>query len=168
MASSPGGYWDVDVPGVGPGERYQYVIEAAGSTLGPRVDPYAREIDVVDRDRRAVVYDEAAFGWGPAAFQAPGWTELVVYELHVGTFNELPGQQVGTFDDAIAELPYLSDLGVNAVELLPPSQFAGTLSWGYNPSDPFAVETEYGGPDALRSFIRSAHALGIAVIIDVV
>jgi 1,4-alpha-glucan branching enzyme len=55
----------------------------------------------VDGDRLAVVYDEAAFGWGPAVLQAPGWTELVVYELHVGTFNELPGQQVGTFDDAI-------------------------------------------------------------------
>lgn len=168
MASSPGGCWRVDVPGVRPGERYQYVIDAAGSTPGPRVDPYAREIDVVDGDRRAVVYDEAAFGWGRAAFQAPGWTELVVYELHVGTFNELPGQQVGTFDDAIARLPYLSDLGVNAVELLPPSQFPGLLSWGYNPSDPFAVETGYGGPDALKSFIDSAHALGIAVIIDVV
>lgn len=168
MASSPGGYWHVDVPGVGSGERYQYIIEAAGSALSPRVDPYAREIDVVDGDRRTVAYDEAAFGWGPAAFQAPGWTELVIYELHVGTFNELAGQQVGTFDDAIAKLPYLSDLGVNGVELLPPSQFAGTLSWGYNPSDPFAVETEYGGPDALKSFIRSAHALGIAVIIDVV
>ncbi len=167
MASSAGGHWHVDVPGVGPGERYQYVIQAAGSTLGPRVDPYAREVDVVNGDRRAVVYDESAFGWGPG-FQAPGWTELVVYELHVGTFNELTGQQVGTFDDAIARLPYLSDLGVNAVELLPPSQFGGTLSWGYNPSDPFAVEAEYGGPDGLKSFINSAHALGIAVIIDVV
>jgi 1,4-alpha-glucan branching enzyme len=88
--------------------------------------------------------------------------------MHVGTFNELPGQQVGTFEDAIAKLPYLAHLGINAIELLPPSQFGGLLSWGYNPTDPFAVETAYGGPNALKKFIRSAHDLGIAVIIDVV
>ena len=168
MAAQEGGHWFVDVPGVAAGERYQYLIEAGGSQLGARVDPYAREIDVTDQGRHAVVHDGAAFDWGPDGYRAPGWTELVVYELHVGTFNELPGQQVGTFADASEKLPYLADLGVNAVELLPPVEFPGARSWGYNPSDPFAVETAYGGPDALKAFIRSAHALGIAVIVDVV
>ena len=168
MTSLPGGYWHAEVAGVGPGERYQYSIESAGTLLSPRVDPYAREIDDVDGDRQAVVYDEAAFDWGTSGFKPLSLSELVIYEVHVGTFNELPGQQVGTLADAIVKLPYLAKLGINAVELLPPAQFGGTLSWGYNPTDPFAVETSYGGPDALKRFIHSAHLVGIGVIIDVV
>src|SRR5258708_32147814 len=153
MGSQPGGYWFVDVPEVAPGERYQYIIDAAGSRVGARVDPYAREVDAAGQDRHALVYDESAFDWGQDGSRSPGWSELVVYEMHVGTFNELAGQQVGTFDDAIAKLPYLSRLGINAIELLPPSQFGGLRSWGYNPTDPFAVDSVYGGPDGLRSFI---------------
>ena len=168
MTSLPGGYWHAEAPGVGPGERYQYSIQSAGAFLSPRVDPYAREIDDANGDRQAVVYDEAAFDWGTIGHQPPSPSELVIYEVHVGTFNELPGQQVGTLADAIVKLPYLARLGINAVELLPPAQFGGTLSWGYNPTDPFAVETGYGGPDALKRFIHSAHLLGMGVIIDVV
>jgi 1,4-alpha-glucan branching enzyme len=168
MTSVPGGYWHAEVPGVGPFEHYQYAIQSAGSFLSPKVDPYAREIDDVIGDRQAVVYDEAAFEWGTSDHQPPSPSDIVIYEMHVGTFNELPGQQVGTLADAIVKLPYLAKLGINAVELLPPAQFSGTLSWGYNPTNPFAVETGYGGPNALKRFIRSAHELGIGVIIDVV
>jgi 1,4-alpha-glucan branching enzyme len=170
MAMTPraGGTWFADVPGVRAGERYRYTIQAGGVQLPPRMDPYAREIEIAGPDRRSVVYDEGAFPWGSGGFTAPGWSELVVYELHVGTFNELPGQQVGTFDDAVARLPYLAGLGVNAIELLPLSQFAGTLSWGYNPTDPFAIESVYGGADGLKSLVSAAHELGMAVIVDVV
>ncbi|HET9052148.1 MAG TPA: alpha-amylase family glycosyl hydrolase [Candidatus Dormibacteraeota bacterium] len=167
MTAQSGGCWTADVPGLAAGARYVYDIQAGGQTFR-RVDPYAREIDVVGGVRCSVAYDPRAFDWGDAPYVTPGWSELVVYELHVGTFNELPGQQVGTFDDAVQKLPYLADLGIAAVELLPPSQFDGTLSWGYNPTDPFAVETVYGGPDGLKAFIRAAHALGIAVLVDVV
>ncbi len=168
MAGLPGGCWHADVPGVGPGERYQYSIESAGTILSPKVDPYAREIDEVNGDRQAVVYDEAAFDWGATDRRPPTPSDLVIYEMHVGTFNELPGQQVGTLADAIVKLAYLAHLGINAIELLPPAEFGGAASWGYNPTNPFAVETSYGGPNALKQFIRSANHLGIGVIIDVV
>jgi len=168
MTGLPGGYWHADVPGVGPGEHYQYSIRTAGVLLNPRVDPYAREINGPHGDRQAVVYDEGAFDWGASDHSHSSLSDLVIYEMHVGTFNELPGQQVGNLDDAVAKLPYLAHLGCNAVELLPPSEFGGKLSWGYNPTDPFAVETSYGGPNALKRFVRSAHELGIGVIIDVV
>ncbi|HSS61863.1 MAG TPA: alpha-amylase family glycosyl hydrolase [Candidatus Limnocylindrales bacterium] len=168
MASLSGGYWHAEIPGVLAGEHYQYAIENAGTLLAPRVDPYAREIDAIAGDRQSVVYDEAAFDWESSNHRPPSPNDLVICEIHVGTFNELPGQQVGTLADAAIKLPYLAGLGINAVELLPPAEFGGTLSWGYNPTNPFAVETSYGGPHALKSFIRSAHRLGISVIIDIV
>jgi 1,4-alpha-glucan branching enzyme len=168
MTPIAGGNWHAEVEGIGPGEHYQYAIQSAGILLSPRVDPYAREIDDVNGDRRSVVYDEAAFAWGAGDHRTPSRSDLVIYEVHIGTFNELPGQQGGTLADAVAKLPYLANVGINAVELLPPAEFGGTLSWGYNPTDPFAVETGYGGPNALKGFIRSAHRLGISVIIDVV
>ena len=65
-------------------------------------------------------------------------------------------------------LAYLRELGVSAVQVMPPFEFAGDISWGYNPAHLFAIESPYGGPDAFKRFIRDAHAHGIAVIVDVV
>lgn len=98
----------------------------------------------------------------------PPWNELVIYEMHVGTFNDAPGTGPGTFDEITPKLPYLADLGINAIEIMPVSEFAGDYSWGYNPSQPFAVESAIGGPQGLYKFVKAAHAQGIAVILDVV
>ena len=65
-------------------------------------------------------------------------------------------------------MPYLKELGINAIEVMPITEFAGDFSWGYNPSNPFAVASTYGGPDAFKRFVKSAHESGIAVISDVV
>jgi 1,4-alpha-glucan branching enzyme len=94
--------------------------------------------------------------------------ELVVYEMHVGTFNVKEEGRPGTFLSAMEKLPYLQKLGINAVELMPVAEFSGDFSWGYNPSHPFAVESSYGGPDDLKRFIKAAHEHGIAIIVDVV
>jgi len=170
LASEPGGLWSADIPGALPGQAYQYLITNGSGVLPPRVDPYARQ--VVNDDQglatQAVIYDEGAFDWGENSFASPGWTELVIYELHVGSFNELAGQTIGTLEDAAAKLPYLRDLGINALELLPVATFEGAVSWGYDPGVPFSVERPYGGPDGLKAFVQAAHALGIAVILDVV
>ena len=74
----------------------------------------------------------------------------------------------GTFDSAIEKFPYLKELGINAIEVMPIMEFSGDFSWGYNPSHPFAVESIYGGPDAFKRFVKAAHEHGIAVIVDVV
>jgi 1,4-alpha-glucan branching enzyme len=74
---------------------------------------------------------------------------------------------VGTFQRAAKKLPYLRELGVNAVQVMPPMEFPGGRSWGYNPSLPFAVETDYGGL-GFKQFVKAAHEHGIAVILDVV
>ena len=91
----------------------------------------------------------------------------MIYELHVGSFTA-PDGGLGTFASLTDKLDHLVELGVNAVELMPVMEFAGDRSWGYNPAHLFAVESSYGGPDALKRFVRTCHQRGIAVIIDVV
>ena len=93
--------------------------------------------------------------------------DLVIYELHVGALAPAT-TAAGTIADAIALLPYLHDLGINAVELLPMFEFNGSRSWGYGSSHFLAIETSAGGRDALKHFVRACHRLGMAVLMDVV
>jgi 1,4-alpha-glucan branching enzyme len=97
----------------------------------------------------------------------PNWNELVIYELHIGTFSAQPGQE-GTFEDAISRLDYLRDLGINAIEIMPAADFFTETSMGYNIGLPFAIDSAYGRSKALEQFIQEAHNRGIAVIMDVV
>jgi 1,4-alpha-glucan branching enzyme len=93
--------------------------------------------------------------------------ELIIYELHVGALG-FPSSGPGTLADAMGLLDYLSDLGVNAIELLPISEFSGNLSWGYGDTHHFVIESSAGGRDKYKHFVRACHRRGIAVIQDVV
>jgi len=93
--------------------------------------------------------------------------DLIIYELHVGSLG-FPSTDPGTLADAMDLLDYLSDLGVNAIELLPVSEFAGNLSWGYGDTHHFVIESSAGGRDKYKHFVRECHRRGIAVIQDVV
>jgi 1,4-alpha-glucan branching enzyme len=93
--------------------------------------------------------------------------DLVIYELHVGALNPTTNAD-GTFADAIALLPYVEQLGVNAIELMPMAQFDGSISWGYGSAQSLAVQAAAGGRDALKHFVKACHQRGIAVIMDVV
>ena len=144
------------------GSAYKYRIKSEFGVF-ERIDPRAREVS------NSVGHGLVSFPHAkPSEFQAPNLCDLVIYELHIGTFGGGAGNGVGTFDDAIGRLPHLQALGVNAVELMPTAEFAGDLSWGYNPAHPFAVESAYGGPDGLRRLVQSCHEVGIAVLLDVV
>ena len=74
------------------------------------------------------------FEWGNDDYTIPDWNEVVIYEMHVGTFNPLSKGEPGTFQGVIDKLPYLRDLGINAIEIMPPMEFPGSYSWGYNPA----------------------------------
>ncbi|NCD23835.1 MAG: 1,4-alpha-glucan branching protein, partial [Spartobacteria bacterium] len=150
----------LDVPGARPGQRYKYVFNG---TIWKR-DPRARQVTHSNGD--SVVYDPAAFDWGNDRAPEIARNDIVIYQLHVGTFagKDPPA----TFDDAIPRLDHLRDMGVTAIQLMPVNEFPGGRSWGYNPSDLFAIETDYGGPDALKRFVRAAHDRGLAVFADVV
>jgi 1,4-alpha-glucan branching enzyme len=166
LARENGGFWSADVTGAKYRDEYKFVIRF-GSKAHWRNDPYARE--TTQSNGNSVIIDPS-FEWGDEnEYRTPPWHELVIYELHIGTFNDRPGGPTGNFDTAIEKLDYLAhDLSINAVHIMPPYDFPGASSWGYNPAHLFAVERDYGGPKALRRFVRAAHERGIAVIFDVV
>ena len=158
------GIWSGDNTYARNGDQYKYFLSG---NLWKR-DPRGRK--VVNSSDNSIVYDPNAFAWGGDTRLPATNSDLVIYEMHVGAFydpsaNGLPGQ----FSEAITKLDYLTNLGINAVELMPLAEFAGNNSWGYNPADPYAVEnTGYGGPDGLKSFVKAAHQRGIRVLLDTV
>ncbi len=158
-------YWSMDVSQAKTGDEYRYLLDSPKGPLS-RIDPYARK--VTSSIGNGVIYDPKAFDWGNHNFHIATGNELVIYEMHVGTFNVKKEGRPGTFESAMEKLPYLQELGINALEVMPIAEFSGDFSWGYNPSHLFAVASIYGGPDALKLFVKAAHEHGIAVIIDVV
>ncbi|MEL6444279.1 MAG: alpha-amylase family glycosyl hydrolase [Bacteroidota bacterium] len=162
------GTWSGTVRGAKVGDGYLFALrnEAVSDDVLRRPDPYARQM--VNSASHSVVYDPAAFDWEGDSAHCPPWNDLVIYELHVGTFAGFKDGRPGDLHAAARRLGYLRDLGVNAVEVMPLAEFGGDVSWGYNPAAPFAVESSYGGPDAFKAFVKEAHRHGIAVILDVV
>ena len=162
------GYWFTKVPNAQVGQKYQYSI-TNGSQTYRRNDPRAKQ--VVNSSGDSVIHS-ADFAWETtgraASYKIPNWNEMVIYEMHIGTFNDAPGGEPGNFASAIARLDYLQDLGINVIEIMPTAEFAGDFSWGYNPAYPYAIESIYGGPQSLKQFVQASHQRGIAVILDVV
>lgn len=153
------GTWSVDVPGVTTNHNYKYVIN---ESLW-RSDPRSRRLNTSDNNN-SVVVDPGSFDWQDDARRPADTRDLVIYEAHVGTL----GGASGTFTSFSDKLDYLRELGVTAVELMPVNEFPSTTSWGYNPAYPFAVETRYGTPDALKELVRQAHRRDLTVLLDVV
>ncbi|MBI5581397.1 MAG: alpha amylase C-terminal domain-containing protein [Deltaproteobacteria bacterium] len=159
------GCWYVEVPGAKIGDEYRFVIMHGAQPALWRKNPYASA--VINSSGNAIIHDPV-FDWSGDNFQMPPWNELVIYELHVGTFNDAPDPGPGTFEAILTKLSYLHDLGINAIEIMPVSEFSMDYSWGYNPAQPFSVESALGGPQGLYRLVKAAHVLGIAVILDVV
>jgi maltooligosyltrehalose trehalohydrolase len=109
------------------------------------------------------VIDPNAFRWNDQNWKGVPAEGRVVYEMHIGTFTHQ-----GTWEGAKRELLELAEIGVNVIEMMPVAEFPGCFGWGYDGVDLFAPESIYGEPDDLKSFIDHAHAIGIAVILDVV
>jgi maltooligosyltrehalose trehalohydrolase len=150
------GVFETEVPAA-PGTDYAYLVDGA-----PLPDPCSRwQPDGLRGPSR--VLDAAAFAWTDDGFEPPRLRDLVLYELHVGTFTA-----EGTFDAAIPHLRALRELGVTAVELMPVAEFPGRHGWGYDGVYISAAHSAYGGPLALQRLVDAAHAEGLAVILDAV
>jgi maltooligosyltrehalose trehalohydrolase len=107
--------------------------------------------------------DPSAFGWTDQGWAGVPLEDLVLYELHVGTFSE-----EGTFEGVIPHLRSLRELGVTAIELMPVSEFPGVRGWGYDGVYLQAPHHAYGGPEGLRRLVDAAHAEGVGVVLDLV
>ncbi len=166
LTAEGNGYWAGLFAGPKTGDQYKFVIHK-GADKYTRLDPYARK--VTNSVGNAII-PETTFDWGEDHFVISTWNTLVIYEMHIGTFHDEDrgDGKPSTFQAAVKRLPYLEDLGINAIELMPPMEFPGGHSWGYNPSAIFAIESDYGGPTAFKTFVKAAHEHGIAIILDVV
>ncbi len=144
--------------GVLPGNRYTYLLDGRG----PFPDPASR-FQPEGVHGPSEFLDPARFEWSDAHWRGLEPEQVVVYELHVGTFTP-----EGTFAGVINRLPWLLDLGVTAIELMPVADFAGSRSWGYDGVALYAPSRSYGHPDDLRRLVDTAHSLGLGVFLDVV
>ncbi len=109
------------------------------------------------------VVDPAAYRWSDGAWSGVDKRDLVIYEMHIGTFTA-----EGTWRAAIAHLGALRDIGINLLEVMPVHEFPGRFGWGYDGADLWAPSHLYGRPDDFRAFVDAAHAHGLGVILDVV
>jgi maltooligosyltrehalose trehalohydrolase len=138
----------------------EYLLALDGEETHP--DPCSAHQPYGVRGPSAVV-DHDAFAWTDAGWRGLDLDELVLYEVHVGTFTE-----EGTFDAVIPRLPALSELGVTAIELMPVATFPGERGWGYDGLFAFAPHPAYGGPEGLARLVDAAHAAGLGIFLDVV
>ena len=152
-------WWRCQVDNAGPGTDYGYLLDDDSKCYpDPRSEWQPNGVHGQSR-----VYDQAAFEWNDAQFQAPPLASAIIYELHIGTFTP-----EGTLDAAAGKFTYLVELGVTHVELMPVNAFDGNHGWGYDGVALFSVHEPYGGPDGLKRFVNAAHQAGLAVLLDVV
>ena len=152
------GYWQLLADAIPPETDYRFRIDDAIDRPDP--SSHLQPFGVHGASR---VVDHAAFAWSDQDWRGLPLAELVLYELHVGTFSP-----AGTFDAIIPRLAELKELGVTAIELMPVAQFPGKRNWGYDGTCPFAVQDSYGGPDGLKRLVDACHGQGLAVVLDVV
>jgi isoamylase len=203
-------YWHIFVPGVRPGQMYGYRVHgawdpASGMRFDPTkvlLDPYGRsvvvpnsysrkaacgETDTAATAMKSVVADVSAYDWeGDVPLQRPS-SRTIIYEMHVRGFTRHPSSGVsektrGTYAGVVEKIPYLQQLGITAVELLPVFQFdawdapLGQVNyWGYAPISFFAPHHGYSSDqaplapiDEFRGMVKALHRAGIEVILDVV
>jgi len=152
------GYYSAIDPQGRAGDRYRYRLDGKG----PFPDPASRwQPEGVHGPSQVI--DPKTYVWADGDWKRPRFRDLVLYEIHIGTFT-----RDGTFRSTIASLPYLRDLGINAIQIMPVADFPGDRNWGYDGVSLFAPARCYGHPDDLRALVDAAHAHGLAVIQDVV
>lgn len=146
-----GGQWGAFIPGLKEGDEYLFYVNRIG-TKGYKRDPRSRMLTFQPAFPLAhcVLRDPAGFPWHDVNFHPVAFNDLIIYELHVGTYSIAPGNSAGSFLDVACRVPYLSSLGVNALELLPIQEFETEFSLGYNGVDYYSPENEYGEADETK------------------
>ncbi len=165
------GTWWITLPH--PGEtRYGFYVAVDDQSHVWVGDPYAAEVHWDSSGPWAYLpATPPTFAWTDHAWKTPALRDMVIYELCVRDFSGrwAPGRPIyGKFPDLTHYVDYFADMHINAVELMPITEFPGDSSWGYNPVFYFAPERAYGNPAQLKTFVNACHRRGIAVILDMV
>jgi maltooligosyltrehalose trehalohydrolase len=153
------------------GEDFHVLVPQArtGQTYSLVWDDSKQRPDPVSRSQPQGVHgpseiiDPDAFQWTDQDWHGLDIEKYVIYELHTGTFTP-----EGKFEGVIAKIPYLKELGITAIELMPVAEFPGCRNWGYDGVDLFAPQSSYGGPEGLKKLVNAFHSAGLAVVLDVV
>jgi maltooligosyltrehalose trehalohydrolase len=154
MQPGPKGCWRADAPFV----EYSYSLDGAGPLPDPRSPWQPHGVHGPSH-----VVDHSQFPWKHPQWHASPLADAVIYELHIGTFTP-----EGTFLSTISKLPYLKDLGITHIELMPLNEFSGKWGWGYDGVDLYAPHHAYGTPDDLKTLVDACHEQGLAVLLDCV
>jgi maltooligosyltrehalose trehalohydrolase len=153
------GYFSGLVVGAGAGTLYRYRLDGEAAVYP---DPASR-FQPCGPHGPSQVIDPDMFNWHDSQWHGVPLAGQVIYEMHLGTFTP-----EGTWEAASRELPELAKVGVTVLEIMPIADFPGRFGWGYDGVNLFAPTHLYGTPDDCRRFVDRAHALGLAVILDVV
>jgi malto-oligosyltrehalose trehalohydrolase len=157
MRAESEGWFALTTDRAGPGARYRYVVDGNAYP-----DPASRRQPDGVHGASEVV-DPGAYVWTDPVWRGRSWEEIVLYELHLGTFSE-----TGDFAGVISHLDHVFELGATAVELIPIAEFPGTRGWGYDGTYLYAPSSRYGRPEDLKQLVEACHARGLAVFLDVV
>ncbi|MEI6949563.1 malto-oligosyltrehalose trehalohydrolase [Paraflavisolibacter sp. H34] len=158
MEPAEEGYFQITVEGLAPGCRYFFRPDGERDYPDP-----ASHFQPEGVHGPSEVVDHSSFPWQDSAWRGLPFKDLVLYELHVGTFTP-----EGTFEAIIPRLDSLLETGINAIELMPVAQFPGNRNWGYDGVYPYAAQDSYGGPEGLKKLVDACHSKGMAVFLDVV
>ncbi len=158
MTGSADGEFVVTVSNVAECTDYFYVLDSQRE----RPDPVSRWLPRGVHGPTRIENPES-FHWSDQTWQGIPLKDFIIYELHPGTFTS-----EGTFESAIARLPYLRDLGITAIEIMPVAEVPGNRNWGYDGASLYAPQSTYGGPTGLKKLVDACHEHGLAVVLDVV
>ena len=161
MARDANGFWSGFVAGATDGDVYKFYVTGLGSS-GYKRDPYARELSTAPPypDCNCLIRDSASYPWHDAAFQTPDYSNMIVYQLHIGVYTAAYTGQACTFLDVLAKIPYLVALGINVLQPLPIDECETDPSMGYNGTDYFSPDSPFIVPvNNLAPYLTSVNAL---------
>ena len=152
------GYWRREVQEIQPGTLYKFQIDQKHEFPDPASLSQPQGVHSWSQ-----VVDHSSHSWQDKNWKGRELSEMIIYELHVGTFTP-----DGTFEAIIEKLDHLEELGINTIELMPVAQFPGERNWGYDGVYPYAAQSSYGGVEGLKKLVDACHSRGFSILLDVV
>ncbi|NJW53237.1 malto-oligosyltrehalose trehalohydrolase [Salinimicrobium sp. CDJ15-91] len=152
------GYWHTRLSEIEPGSHYKFRLNGESELPDPASKSQPEGVHSWSQ-----IIDPGAHSWKDNGWKGRELSEMIIYELHVGTFTPQ-----GSFEAIINKLDHLEELGINTIELMPIAQFPGERNWGYDGVYPFAAQHSYGGAAGLKKLVDTCHARNFSILLDVV